>query len=121
MLKRGAGHNILKAGSPKILWDDCAEIESYVNSHTAQNIYCLNSETPETIMPGETSDISPFCELGWYDWIMFRDSVVFFPEDKMFLGRYLGLSTNVGPSMTVNILKSNGEVVHWLTYQALLL
>ena len=38
----------------------------------------------------------------------------------MFLGRYLGLSTNVGPYMTVKILKSNGEVVHWLTYQDLL-
>ena len=35
----------------------------------------------------------------------------------MVLGRYLVPSIDIGPAMTVNILKSNGEVVHRSTYQ----
>ena len=119
-LKRVAGRNMLKARSPKRLWNNCVEPESYVRSHTVHNIYRLNGETPETIISGETSDISQFCELEWYEWILFRDLAISFPEDKMVLGRYLGPSIDIGPDMTVDILKSNGEVVHWLTYRALL-
>ena len=84
------------------------------------NIYCLNGDTPETIMSGETLDISQFCKLEWYEWIMFRDSAVLFPWGKMVLGRYLGPNIDVEPDMTVEILKSNEEVVYRLTCQALL-
>ena len=87
----------------------------YVRSHTAHNIYCLNGETPETIMSGETSYTSQFCELEWHEWIICRDLVVSFPEDKMVLGRYFGPSIDIGPSITVKILNSNGEVVHLST------
>ena len=31
----------------------------------------------------------------------------------MVLGRYLEPSIDIGPAMTVKILKSNGEVVRW--------
>ena len=51
---------------------------------------------------------------------MFRESAVSFPEDNMVLGRYLVPIIDVGPDMAVKILKSNGEVVHRLTYRALL-
>ena len=67
---------MLKARPQKKLWDDCVELESYIRFHTAHNIYCLNGKMPETIMSGETSDISQFCELEWYEWIMFRYSAV---------------------------------------------
>ena len=120
-LKRGAGRKMLKARSPKILWDYCVELESYVRSHTAHNIYCLNGETPEAIMSGETLDISQIFELEWYEWIMFRDLAVSFTEDNMIPGRYLGISIDIGTAMTVKILKSNGEVVHRSTHQYLLL
>ena len=63
-------------------------------------------------MSGETSDISKFCELEWYEWIIFRESALSLPEDKMVLGRYLGPSIYIGPDMTFKIWKSNGEVVH---------
>ena len=59
-LKRGAGRKMLKARSPKILWGYCVELELYVSSHPAHNIYCLNCETPETIMSDDTLDISKF-------------------------------------------------------------
>ena len=51
---------------------------------------------------------------------MFRDSALLFPWYKMVLGRYLGPSIDIGPSMTVKILKSNGEGVRRLTYRYLL-
>ena len=63
-------------------------------------------------MSGETSDISQFCELEWYEWVKFRDTAMQFPEDDLVLGRYLGPSIDVGPALTAKILKSNGEVVH---------
>ena len=37
--KRGAGRKMLKNRSPKRLWEDCVELESYILYHTAHNIY----------------------------------------------------------------------------------
>ena len=119
-LKIGAGHKMFKAKSSKKLWGDCVELELYVCSYTAHNVYCLNGEMPENIISGETSDISHFCAMEWYEWIMFRELSVSFPEDKMVPGIYLVPSIDIGTDMNVNILKSNVEVVHRSTYQALL-
>ena len=118
-LKLGAGRKMVKMNSPKVLWDDCLELESFIRSNTAHDIYELGGEVPETIMSGETSDISSFCELGWYQWCKFRDVAAPFPQDKMVLGRYLGPSIDIGPAMTAKILKSNGQVIHTSTYRAL--
>jgi hypothetical protein len=81
----------------------------------------LQGETTETVMSGETSDISQFCELGFYEWIMFREEPYHaqFPADNPILGRYLGPAIGVGPVMTAKILKSNGEVIFRSTYCAL--
>ena len=118
-LKRGVGRKMVKSKSPKVLWDDCLEFESLIRSNTAHNIYELNGEVPETIVSGQTSDISHFCELEWYEWVKFRDSAIPFPEDKEVLGRYCGPSIDIGPAMTIKILKANGEQVHRSTYRPL--
>ena len=62
---------MIKRRSPKKLWDDCLELEGYIRSNTAHDIFMLNGEVPETIMSGKTSDISQFCEFEWYDWVYF--------------------------------------------------
>ena len=59
-LKRGAGRKMEKAGSPKKLWDHLLELEALIRSNTAHNIYQLKGEVPETMVSGETSDISLF-------------------------------------------------------------
>ena len=59
-LKRGFGRKMVRSGAPKALWDDCLEREAYIRSHTAHNIYGLNGQVPETMVSGETADISPF-------------------------------------------------------------
>jgi hypothetical protein len=118
-LKKTAGRKMVRAGAPKPFWADVIELEAYVCSNTAHNIYILQGGVPETVMSGETSDISQFSEFAFYDWIMFRDQPVAFPGDNPVLGRYLGPAINVGPALTAKILKANGEVVYRSTYHAL--
>ena len=118
-LKKGSGRKSVASDSPIRLWDHCLELESFIRSHTAHDIFKLDGRVPETIVSGETADISPFCEFGWWDWVMFRDNGVAFPEDKMVLGKYLGPSIDVGPAMTAKIMKANGEVVDRSTLRSL--
>ena len=101
-----------KSKAPKVLWDDSLELEALIRSNTAHNLFELNGEVPEASVSGETSDISHFCELEWYQWVYFHDSAIPFPEDKEVLGRYCGPSIDVGPAMRIKILKANGEYVH---------
>ena len=70
-LKKAAGRKMVRAGAPKPFWADAIKLEAYVRSNTAHDIFILQGEVPETVMSGETSDISQFCEFAFYDWIMF--------------------------------------------------
>ena len=103
---------MVRAGAKKPFWADAIELEAYVRFNTAHDIYILQRGVPEKVMSGETSDISQFCEFAFYDWIMFRDQPVAFPDDNPVLGRYLGPAIDVGPALTAKILKANGEVVY---------
>lgn len=118
-LKKGTGREMVRSKCPKRLWDDCLEREAYIRSNTAHDIYELNGEVPETIVSGETSDISTFAEYQWYQWVKFRDTAVSFPQDKVVLGRDLGPAIDIGPAMTRKVLKSNGQVVHRSTVRPL--
>ena len=72
-------------------------------------------------MSGETSDVSQFCEIGFYECIMFWEEPdhAQFPADNPILGRYLGPAIGIGLAMTAKILKSNGKVIFQSTYCAL--
>ena len=67
-------------------------------------------QVPETLMSGETADISQICQFGWFDWVMYHDPANF-PEDKPTLGRYLGPAIDVGSMLTAKILMPNGQFV----------
>ena len=82
-LTKGSGRKLIKSGTPKRLWDDCKELESYTRLNTAHSIYKLDGEVPETIMSGEMSDISQSCELEWFDWVMFQDKMALYPDDHL--------------------------------------
>ncbi len=71
------------------------------------------------MMSGETPNISQFCELGWYEWVKFCSTTVSFPKDPLVLGKYLGPSIDIGPTMTAKILTPMGKVVHHITYRLL--
>ena len=74
---------------------------------------------PETIVSGETADISPFALFKWYEWVLFRDTSVSYPNDTTVLGRELGPAIDIGPAMTRKALKQNGRVVYRSTVRAL--
>jgi hypothetical protein len=99
-LKQCVSRKMMKTGSPKVLWDHCIELEALVCSNTSNDIYMTNGKVPETIMTSSTAEISHICEFAWFDWVMFRDNIPTFPEDKLIFGRYLGPATDVGSALT---------------------
>lgn len=118
-LKKGVGRQMVRSKAPKRLWDDCLEREAYVRSLTAHDIYRLDGQVPETLVSGETADISPFATFKWYEWVLFRDTSVTYPDDTMVLGRDLGPAIDIGPAMTRKVLKANGKVVYRSTVRGL--
>jgi len=81
-LKYGPGKKMMASGAPHKLWDHCIELKSYICSHTALDIYELQVQVPETILSGQTADISPFVECQWYEFVKWFDSGATFPELK---------------------------------------
>ncbi len=67
-------------------------------------------------MSRETVDTSQFCELAWYNWIMYCPGTIDYPDEPLHLGKYLGPAIDVGPAMTAKILWHNGKVVYWRMY-----
>ncbi len=92
-LKRGSSRKMIKTGSPKCLWEHCLELKAYVHSCTSNDIYMTAGQVPETIMSGNTTNISHIADFGWYDWVMFPDNEPSFPETSLFLVVTLDLPT----------------------------
>lgn len=112
-IKRLAGQWMVQTKRPRILWDYTIELASIVRSHMALDLIKLNNEVPETIMMGQTADISFICEHEWYSWVYFNDKdQAQFPDQKVALERYLGpTEPEVGSVLTAKILTASGEVV----------
>jgi len=100
-LKRGTGRSMVTTQTPRKLWDHCTEWKSKVISRTARGHYKLQSQVPETIITGQTEDISNLAEYGWYEWVKFHDYI----SKEETLGRWLGpADESVGSAMTSKIL-----------------
>ena len=81
----------------------------------------LEGSVPEKLITGDTDNSSITAYHVWYHWIKFYYLVSKqFPEENMYLGRYLGPAIDIGPTPTGKISKSNGEVVHISTYLSLI-
>ena len=78
--------------APERLWDVCLGIE--LSAHGM------------TVMSGETSDKSQFCEFELFEWVMFQDKMTPY-LDEHFKHRYLGPRIDVGPAMMAKIFKEN--------------
>ena len=98
---------MMKIGTPKRLWDHCIELEAMIRSHTALEIYALQGQVPETLMTGQNADISNICEYEWFQWVMYYEPPLTYPDEKMCIGRYLGTAIDVGTAVTYKILKPN--------------
>ena len=104
-LKKGVSCKLLRSRAPKHLWDDSLELEVYIRYNSAHELYKLDGKFPKTVMSGETSDISHFCELEWFKWVMFQDETVPFPDDVLKLGHYIGPSIDIDSVMTKKFLQ----------------
>ena len=67
-------------------------------------------------MLGRTSYIRQFFKHIFYDWVMFRDEPIEYPDKNPVLGRYLGAAIDVCSAMTSNIMRANSEVVNRSKY-----
>ena len=102
---------MLKSGFPKSLWDHCIKLEALIRSHTDLYIYGIDGQVPETFIYGQTGDMSSLCEFEWFEWVMFFQPKETYPDDKMFIGIWLGPSTDVGTAMISKILRPDGGYV----------
>jgi hypothetical protein len=118
-LKRGTGREQLRANSPKVLWDHCLRLKSYVQSYTAIDIFSLEGQVPETQVFGNQADISTLTEYAWYEFVKYCNVSVGFPDTKIQLGRDLGPAIDIGPTMARIILKKNGEITYKTGVQSL--
>ena len=118
-LKRGATRKMAKAKVPKKLWDHCIELEAILRSHTALDHYELQGQVPETLVSGQTADISAFSQHSFYDFVKFWDTKSSYPEDKEVYGRWLGPAMDVGPAHCSKILQDNGHVIYLSTFRSL--
>ena len=87
-------------------------------SNTAHSIYKLDEKVCEMVVSGVMSDINQFCKFKWFEWVMFHDNMTPYPDALFRLGKYLGLSIDIGPVM-VKIIEENGQGFHQSMYQAL--
>ena len=64
-----------KSRIPKKLWDHCLELEGIIHYHTSLDIFKLEGKVIETVITGDTSNISIIADHSWYYWIKFYDPV----------------------------------------------
>ena len=106
-LKRGTGRSMVTTQTPRKLWDHCHEWKAKVISRTARGHYKLQSQVPESILTGQTEDISNLAEYGWYEWVKFHDYI----SKEETLGRWLGpADESVGSAMTSKILTKKCQI-----------
>lgn len=109
-VKRWHRRTMAATNTPKVLWDLSLVYHALLRSHTALNIRELQGEVPDTIMTGNTSDISFLAEFGWYEYVWHLS-----PEDdnleRKQLGRYCGPSFDVGDVLTARILTPKGKFI----------
>ena len=109
-LKRMYRRAMIRTNSPRCLWDLCLVYHAYVRSHSCLSVRQLDGEVPQTVLTGDTADISHICEFGWYDWVWYIS-----PQDESMerkhLGRYLGPSFDVGDVLCARILPASARPI----------
>ena len=109
-LKRAYRRTMMKTNSPEVLWDLCMVYLSQVRSHSAMNIHELQGDVPQSVLTGDTPDISHLAEFGWYDYVWYIT-----PSNETIqtrhLGRYCGPSHDVGEALCAHILTAKGKLI----------
>jgi Reverse transcriptase (RNA-dependent DNA polymerase) len=108
-LRRMYRKAMTSTNAPHVLWDHCFSLMAEIRSNTAIDLPQLQGDTPNTMLTGDTVDISHLCEFQWYQRIWYVD-----PNDKINnrkLGRYLGPSHDIGQAMCCKLLTNKARVI----------
>ena len=68
------------------------------------------------MLTGQQTDISALAEIGWYEWVYYRDSEISFPYPVERLGRCLGPCEHKGTVMSQQILNDQVNVLPYQTF-----
>jgi len=68
-LKRAYQKLMRSTNCPAVLWDFAFEYVAEVGSQTTHPLHALQGDVPQTILLGDTADISHLCELGFCDFV----------------------------------------------------
>jgi hypothetical protein len=60
---------MITSNAPAALWDYCFELAALIRSHTCLALEQLDGKNPETMLLGDTSDISFLSEFAWYEYV----------------------------------------------------
>jgi hypothetical protein len=83
-------------------------------SLTLNNSFNLEGRTPMEQITGKTPDISEYLDLGFYDWVSYKDNAGI-GDNK--IGRWLDVSHRVGNLMSYWILTVTGHELSQTTVQ----
>ena len=103
---------MLRAQSPKRLWDYCGEWVAAIRRLTAHEIPTLQGRVPSEVLEGLTPDILEYAhQFEWFKYVWYLDPAVQFPEDAKKLGRWIGIAHDVGSPMTFWVLPTSCKVI----------
>ena len=117
-LKRHVQRLMKRQRAPRRLWDFCAVYVSEIRTLTASPLFSLHGRTPYELVTGNTPDISEYVEYEWYQPIWYLDSGSF-PEEKLLIGRWLGVAHRIGQAMCYWVLPQSGVPIARTTIKAI--
>ena len=109
---------MFKSGCPRRVWNYGLPHIAKVMQHTASYSGDLNGRTPIEKLTGETPDISEYLDFGFYDWVLYKEDAGL---GEVHVGRFLGVSHNVGSLMSFWVLPPSGIPVSRTSVQRLTL
>ena len=117
-LRKKWHRNMFKAGCPRRLWNYGLPHTAKAMQHTASYSGNLNGRTPFEKLTGETPDISEYLDLVFNNWVIFKEDTGL---GEVQVGRFLGVSHNVGSLMSFWVLPPSGIPVSRTSVQRLTL
>ena len=98
-----------RTGSPSNIWYLAMEYAVYIINRISHKK--LHNKTPIEVCFVYTPDISSLLCFQWYQDVFYLDSEASFPSSKELHGNFVGISENVGDSLTFLILTDSCKVI----------
>ena len=109
--KRKVNALLNNSGATDAAWMLALEYICFVQNHTA--VDSLGGRTPIEWLLGVTPDISVLLQFQFWEPVYYMKYDEKFPSDSTeLLGRFVGISENVGHAMTYKILTEDDRIIH---------